>query len=173
MRRLSLLVAVCAAFPLAGWADAVNQKERTYSIKYRDGSVERFKVKWQALRDMEVHEDGGPSTFTHPIDDRTCHWSINARVERRVYMVNRLGQEFGLDALTRAYNSDFTNQGASFMLVGLRSENCNDARGRRESDWNNAAANLNGRFGAITEGDYQSLKNEILRDLKEGTLVEN
>jgi hypothetical protein len=57
--------------------------------------------------------------------------------------------------------------------VGLRSENCNDARGRRESDWNNAAANLNGRFGAITEGDYQSLKNEILRDLKEGTLVEN
>ncbi len=120
------------AFSIPIRAEEVQSKERFLTVKYKDGTTERYKLKWQALRDINVREDCGPAKPLEGkfVDDRRCHWDINARIERRLYIIARNGQTFAKEDAFRSFNSDFTNQGSSFLLVGLRSENCNDAADR-------------------------------------------
>jgi len=147
-------------------ADEVQSKERFLTVKYKDGAIERYKVKWQALRDMAVREDGGPAKPLEGkfVDDRRCHWDINARIERRLFIIARSGQTFAKEDAFRSFNSDFTNQGSSFLLIGLRSENCNDAAGRRNSDWNDARTHLLGAFERIANADFENVKADMRKD---------
>ena len=167
-----LAFAMAAAAPSR--ADVVQSKERFFTAKYKDGFTERYKVKWQALRDMSVQEHGGPAKplegkFT---DDRRCQWHINARIERRLYMVARNGQAFAKESAFRSYNSDFRNEGSSFVLTNLRPGNCNDTAARRGSDWNDARTKLLGAFAGVTEADFANLKKEMKKDAQLLEIVE-
>jgi hypothetical protein len=144
-------------------ADVATTKERAFTVKYKDGTLERYNVTWVAVYEPQVREDGHPAIplqgwFT---DTRQCHWSISSHVDRRVAIINKVGQSFSESGLSKTYNSDFTNKGADFMLLGFRSENCNDSMARRESDINNAKANLLTIFDGLVEADLQKLKAEV------------
>jgi len=76
-------------------------------------------------------------------------------------MINKVGESFAESSLSKTYNSDFTNEGSPFMVLGFRSKNCGDSRTRRESDINNAKTNLLKIFGGLVEADLQKLKNEV------------
>jgi hypothetical protein len=166
LRTRNLFVVLALLGALIGaqsFAETVQSKERTFALKYTDGTVEHYKVTWFATLDPEVHEDGHPA---EPLkgwltDTRQCHWSIASHIDRQVSMVNKVGQTFAQSSLSKTYSSDFTNKGSDFMVLGFRSENCNDAADRRNSDINNARANLNDVFGGIVDADLSRLKDEV------------
>jgi hypothetical protein len=153
----------CAFMATQSFAETVQTKERTFAVKYKDGTIERYKVTWFANLEVEVHEDGHPAVplsgqFT---DTRQCHWSTSSHIERQVAMINKVGQSFAQSALSKSYASDFTNQGSAFVVLNFRSENCNDASARRNSDISNARANLNNIFPGIVDADLSRLKAEV------------
>ncbi len=153
---LCVLCAMCTA-------QTVQTKERAFTVKYKDGTVERYKVDWTASMNVEVHEDGHPAIpgnfqFT---DTRQCHWSISGRIDRQVALINKLGQAFAQSVLSRTYSTDFANKGSDFMVLGFRSENCNDAAARRDSDINNAKSNLLHVFDSNVDADLAKLKLEM------------
>jgi hypothetical protein len=153
--RFLLVLATTVCMTLAAAAETVQTKERTFAVKYKDGTIEHYKVTWIATLDVEVHEDGHPAVplngwFT---DTRQCHWSLSSHIDRQVAMINKVGQEFAQSNLSRTYRSDFTGKGSDFQVFGLRPENCNDAAGRRNSDINDARKNLLNVFPGIMEAD--------------------
>jgi hypothetical protein len=157
---ISLIHVMCATYCVA---ETVQSKQRTFAIKYKDGTVEHYVVTWFATLELEVHEDGPPSEplkgwFT---DTRQCHWSMSSHIDRQVAMVNKVGQSFAQSSLSKSYSSDFTDKGNNFMVLAFRSENCNDSADRRNSNINNARANLNNVFDGIVEADLRRLKEEI------------
>jgi hypothetical protein len=168
MKPSLIVKAACFSLSLcfgmvAAQAEVATSKQRAFTVKYKDGTIERYNVSWAAIYDGEVHEDGHPAIplqgwFT---DTRQCHWSISSHIDRRVAMINKVGQSFAESNLSKTYNSDFTNKGSDFMVVGLRSENCGDSRPRRESDISNAKANLLNVFDGLVEADLLRLKSEV------------
>jgi hypothetical protein len=160
---LLMLTLLCSIAGALSFAETVQSKERTFTLKYKDGTIEHYKVTWLANLDVEVHEDGHPAEpfngwFT---DTRQCHWSVSSHIVRQVAMINKVGQTFAQSSLSKSYANDFTNKGSDFMVLGFRSENCNDAADRRNSDINNARANLNNIFEGIVAGDLSRLKDEV------------
>ena len=165
IKRVNLLAFVLVGILTAAQcvAETIQTTERAFAVKYKDGTVEHYKVTWLGIVDSEVHEDGHPSVplngwFT---DTRQCHWSISSHIERQVAMINRVGQTFAQSSLSKSYSSDFTNKGSDFMVLGFRSENCNDAADRRNSDIGNARSNIISIFGGIVEADLTRLKAEV------------
>jgi hypothetical protein len=144
-------------------AEQVSSSQRSVTVKYNTGSSEQYVVVWTADTVMNVGEDGGPAKPLegHFVDDRRCHWNIHGSVTRQVFLVNQLGQQFASPTLTRVYTKGQANEGASFILLGLRSENCGDARGRRESDYSNMKQLELGDFPATVETDFVSVKSEL------------
>jgi hypothetical protein len=164
-RLVSFLLIGAATFciTLNAFAETVMTKERTFAVKYKDGTVEHYKVTWVATLDTEVHEDGHPSEpfngwFT---DTRQCHWSLSSHIDRQVSMINKVGQEFAQSTLSRTYRSDFTGKGSDFQVFGLRPENCNDAAGRRNSDINDARKNVSSVFPGLVDADLVKLKADV------------
>lgn len=143
--------------------ETVQTKERTFAVKYKDGTIEHYKVSWVATLDVEVHEDGHPAEpfngwFT---DTRQCHWSIAAHIDRQVAMINKVGQSFAQSDLSRTYRSDFTNKGNEFQVFGFRPENCGDSAGRRNSDINDGRKNLMNVFPGLVDADLARLKADV------------
>ena len=50
------------------------------------------------------------------------------------------------------------------MWAGFRSENCNDAVGRRNSDWNDTKNKLLGAFEGVIKADLENVKKDIRSD---------
>jgi hypothetical protein len=143
--------------------ETIQTKERTFAVKYKDGTVEHYKVSWVATLDVEVHEDGHPAEpfngwFT---DTRQCHWSTAAHIDRQVAMINKVGQSFAQSDLSRTYRSDFTNKGSDFQVFGFRPENCGDSAGRRNSDINDGRKNLMNVFTGLVDADLVKLKADV------------
>jgi hypothetical protein len=141
-------------------AEDVQSSERLFAIKYKDGTLERYKVRWVAYANMDVREDGHPAV---PLkgwitDTRQCFWTITSHIDRRVYLLNKLGQEFSAQDLFRTYNTDFTNKGSDFVVLKFRSENCGDCAARRDSDFNNAKTNLRSVYDNAVKIDLDKLK---------------
>jgi hypothetical protein len=163
LRKSVLCGVMCVACTLLSAAQTVQTKERAFTVKYKDGTVERYKVDWAASMNVEVHEDGHPAIpanfqFT---DTRQCHWSISGHIDRQVALINKLGQAFAQSSLSKTYSTDFANKGSDFMVLGFRSENCNDAVDRRNSDINNAKSNLLNVFDGNVNADLAKLKREM------------
>jgi hypothetical protein len=158
-----LFFAATVCVTLNMFAETVQSKDRTFAVKYKDGTVEHYKVTWVATLDTEVHEDGHPAEpfngwFT---DTRQCHWSLSSHIDRQVAMINKVGQEFAQSSLSRTYRSDFTGKGSDFQVFGLRPENCNDAADRRNSDINDARKNVSSVFPGLVDADLVKLKADV------------
>lgn len=138
----------------------LNSDSRTFNVRFRDGSVILHKVVWHGVMDTWVREDGGPSTFTHPFDDRRCSWGASGAILRQVSVVIA-GQEYINNNLTAIFNASSENVGASFVLSSLRPENCNDCQDRRNSDFQNMRNTVNGMVQQVMTGDLPVVQNAI------------
>lgn len=167
---VALLVVTGAAHARAD--ETVGTREKTFRVKYKDGTVELYKARWSAVRHMDVREDGGPAKPFEGkfVDDRRCAWTINAYISRKVFLIAKTGKEFENNEKAKIFNADFTNQGSSFVLTNFRPENCNDAQGRRDSDYANSRTTLLNALPSIADRDFETLKSEYQQD---GTVVES
>ena len=162
-----LLVISLLSFPaLAGAQDTVESvktETRPLTVKYSNGRTEQYMVEWSGTVHNRHWESGGPAVplSGHFVDDRQCHWELTPKIVRKLYFVNANGDRFAKEDLTEAYNVTFANQGSSFMLIGLRSENCGDADARYRSDVNNAHTNLTQQWETMVNADFQKLVGQI------------
>ena len=164
--RYPIAAYLILAFAAIANSEVVQTSERTFRVRYKDGVVELYKVRWVATRDMSSREHGGPAKplegkFT---DDRRCEWSINGGITRTVSLVTRNGKEFINADKTKVFNSDFRNEGTSFDLTTLRPGNCNDTAARRDSDYNDARQKLLEAMGPIVSNDFEAVKREYRAD---------
>ncbi|HEX9947184.1 MAG TPA: hypothetical protein VGA98_06555 [Allosphingosinicella sp.] len=132
--------------------EELNNSSRVFRARLEDGSQVTYKAMWQGYVDLDTREDGRPSTWDHPFDDRRCHWSANGRIVRSVAVVIA-GQEYWNDSLTTAFSQGQQGIGSGLVLTELRPENCNDCRDRRESDFADMRNRVNGALAGIVEAD--------------------
>lgn len=132
--------------------EELNNSTRVFRARLQDGSNITYKAQWQGYAEFDTREDGGPSIWTHPIDDRRCHWSASGRIIRSVAVVVG-GQDYWNDSLTTAFSQGSQGEGSEFDLTQLRPENCNDCRDRRESDFANMRNRVNGALAGVVEQD--------------------
>jgi hypothetical protein len=168
MKRSSQIIAavLTISMPAISHAEVVQTAERTFRVRYRDGAVELYKVRWVATRDMASREHGGPAKPFEGkfVDDRRCEWNINGGITRTVSLITRNGKEVINEDKTRVFNSDFRNEGTSFDLATLRPGNCNDTAARRDSDYNDVRRQLTEAIGPTVSNDFETLKREYLTD---------
>ncbi|MBB5337840.1 hypothetical protein [Tunturiibacter gelidoferens] len=144
-------------------AQILQQDAKPITVVYMSGEVEHYVVKWTGSRDIEHHEDGHPS---EPLkgwitDTRQCHWSIATRIVRKLYLLNRNGQEYAQEELTTPLVENFANQGSDFILTQLRPENCGNANSRYESDVANSTKHVAELFPTNVAKDYQVVLNTL------------
>lgn len=154
--------------------EEVAQQDRSFRVRYSDGSQERYLVTYRGLVKLNAHESGGPAVpekFKF-IDDRQCHWSINSRIERTVYLIHRSGRQIPYEKLSIRWQVPFTNKGSDFVLTQLRSENCNDAWSRFLSDAENARARVRAELPDVLQGDTQTLQKAMSDELNGEVIVE-
>jgi hypothetical protein len=170
MRRLTLLtlagLAWCVMAVTANAQDTttmVKSDTRPFIVKYSDGRIEQYVAEWVGTVHNMHWESGGPAVpFSgHFVDDRTCHWELTPKITRKLYLVNANGERFAKEGLMEPYGATFANQGASFKVIGLRSENCGDADARYRSDVNNANVHLASKWETTIDSDFQQIMNEV------------
>jgi hypothetical protein len=163
LNTITLFAALSIFTPGVALAEAVQSSQGAFTVKYKDGTIERYNVTWVAVMDPSVREDGHPAIPLEGklTDTRQCYWSIAAHIDRQVFLVNKAGQQFAATTFYRTYNSDFVNKGSDFMLTALRSENCNDSRARRDSDIGNVRQSLRTAFDGVAKADRQKLIDEV------------
>lgn len=138
----------------------LNETVRTFKAEMKDGSRVTYKVSWQGYMDFDVREDGEPSTWTHPFDDRRCSWSITGRIVRSVAIVIA-GQNYIDPRLTQVLYKPVNNVGSSFSLANLHPENCNDCADRRNSDLQDMRSSVNGSLEGTADDDIQNVYKEL------------
>ena len=168
MRRPLMWCCFCLMlFACTATAEQLGTQERSFRVKYKDGTVELYKIRWIASRSINTVEEGEPAKPLEgkPFDTRRCRWNIDGGIMRRVLLVNKSGQEFAHDALTKVFTADFRNEGSSFVLLnGGRPENCNDAAPRRDSDFADAKRKIMDAFSATVEHDLAAVKKALMKD---------
>jgi hypothetical protein len=132
-------------------------------VTYSNGSVENYIGDWSALLDVQHWEDGHPAV---PLkgwltDTRQCHWSINGKIIRKLFLTNQAGEQFEKKDLAVVYDSTNANKGSDLQLIGLRPENCGDANERFNSDVNNGRIATRQHFPEVEKNDLETLKAAI------------
>jgi len=155
---------------MASWTEDLQTDTRVFRVKFGDQSVVTYRVRWSGHMDAWVREDGSPSTWDHPWDDRRCFWSATGYVKRQVMVVVG-GQDYMKPDLTTVFTTSHLGEGGSFVLTNLRPENCNDCQPRRDSDFSNVRNAVNGSLQATIGADLETVKSQIraLNDVVEVT----
>ncbi len=182
MKNFFLIAPLLLAVTQAAWAnierantdDEVIQQDRSFRVKYADGTQERYLVAYRGYVSQNAHESGGPAIpekFKF-VDDRQCHWTINSRIQRIVNLVHRSGRQIPYEKLSVRWQVPFTGKGSDFVLTQLRSENCNDAWPRFQSDVNDAKGRVRSEFPNVVAADTDTLKKLMSDELNGEVIVE-
>jgi len=163
-RRISV-VAIAAAIATtasAGFApksssEVVNKTERAFTLRFADGSKENYVVSYSGEVTVTWREDGQPSTLTHPIDNRQCHWEVSGAITRHVALISKTGVYARKD-LETVYAAAMANKGSDFKVVNLHSENCGEANDRRQSDVRNLQSRVRSDFNGTVAEDLKAVK---------------
>lgn len=158
-----MMALVPAVIAEVNTTETVRTETRPMTVKYSSGKTEQYIVEWTGTLRNHEWESGGPSKPAegHFVDDRQCHWELEPKITRKLYLVNEVGDHFAKEDLTTAYQVHFQNQGAGFMLVGLRSENCGDADARYRSDVNDGRKNIEAVFQSTVDSDLAKLISQV------------
>jgi hypothetical protein len=156
----------------AGSAEVVKEDTRPLFVRYSSGDSERYVVKWTGSLESNHWEDGHPAIplegkFT---DTRQCHWTINTQIVRKLFLINKVGEQFAKENLTTVLSLGSANQGSDFKLTQLRPENCGDAEARYQSDLKDARVAIGQAFNLVLEKDFQDLKT-IVKGWKDAVYV--
>lgn len=133
-------------------SEELNGDFRILKARLKDDSAITFKAQWQGYGDFAWSESGKASTWDHPFDDRTCHWTATGRIVRSIAIV-LAGQEYWRDDLTTAFTAASANQGSPFQFGDFQAENCGQCEARRESDFRNMREQINGALAGTMEQD--------------------
>ena len=170
---IAFMVFACLAVPNIE-AEEVISKESFFLIKFSDGAVEHYLVRWSGHARTDMREDGHPAVpakgwFT---DTRQCHWTVNGSITREVWLMSRSGRRFRADDFQKIYEKGKHNKGSDFVVIKLRSENCGDARTRRESDHNDMKNRVRADFPGTVVADLEQVKKDFKSDLEAVVEVE-
>jgi hypothetical protein len=158
-----LLLAVC----IGGTAVArdLANEDRTIAVRFSDGSVERYVVRYQAKLDSTIWEDGHPAEplkgrFT---DTRRCHWRANAAIEREACLTSRSGESFCRGQYSRILNTNVANQGAAgwSLRTGVHPENCGAARPRAQAEIDALERSTVASMRSVIDADQPVLQAEF------------
>lgn len=140
--------------------EVVQEEESFFLVTHSDGSRERYAVKWAGTLTARRWETGGPSLPFQGkfVDDRQCHWTIDALVTRRLFLLNAAEERFERPGDTTVLRVSFRNQGSSFSFETLRGQNCNDAARQFDGDRKSAGEAIRTDFGGVVDRDRQSVE---------------
>lgn len=158
----------------ANGEEEIAHQDRMFRARYADGTQERYLVAYRGIVKQYARESGGPAIPEQGkfIDNRQCHWNIDSRIERTVYLVHRSGRNIPYEKLSNRWQVPFTNKGSDFVLTQLRSENCNDAWARFASDVTNAKQRVNAEFVTVIASDLETLKKSLANELNGEVVAE-
>jgi hypothetical protein len=145
MKRTAL--SLCLAASLGAAAEVAGSKEKSYIVKYSDGTAERYKVKWTLNLATSRKEEGGsfvPYQGANQ-ENRRCTMSVASSVDRTVSMVTRLGQAIPLPGMNRTMNKE------------SRSSPCDDKRDKAVDDTRTLAMET---FDRVTNVDLEDIRKE-------------
>ena len=136
----------------------VQQQERSLMVEYRDGSRINHAVVFVGSVRVNRREESPPWTFGRaPVDERRCEWTVTPTIMRRTFVVLPGQGRAEKKDLTAVYSVPFTNQGSDWFVTVLTPDNCNDAKGRFDSDLNNAVAAVNRDMSSAMDKAYGDL----------------
>lgn len=138
----------------------VQEDSHPLIVRYANGTIERYIAKWTGNVRVLEWEDGEPATWTHPWDNRRCHWQIGTHIDRKLYLTNALGEQFAKEDMVKVYNTNLNNDGSS-LTIELRPENCNDTEARFQSDVKDATLHVQQQFQGKVASDLEALKTTI------------
>jgi hypothetical protein len=145
MTRAAL--SLCMAASLGAAAEVASTKEKSYIVKYTDGTAERYTVKW-TLNLATSRKEEGTSFVPYQgasNDNRRCTLSVASSVERTVSLVTRLGQAIPLPGMNRSLNKE------------SRSSPCDDKRDKAADDSRAVALET---FDRVTNVDLEDIRKE-------------
>jgi hypothetical protein len=146
--------------------DMVRDTKVAYVSTYPDGAKENVLVAYQASVYHRIWQSGRASTWDHLIDDRKCHVTISAKVERRAYIVSRSGINAPLDQYTEVYAADqYTDRGADRPWE-IYHTTCGEVMQRFLGYVKATKNNLNANFDKIIAGDGDSARTRLREMLK-------
>lgn len=148
---------------MASWSEELHADTRVFRVKFTDGNLVTYRVRWSGRMDAWVREDGGPATLLKPWDDRRCFWGATGVVLRQVSVVIA-GQDYEKRDLAQVFKQAHAGEGSEFKLVNLRPENCGDCQPRRESDFENIRSAVNDNLQTVINSDLENVK-QALRSL--------
>ena len=156
----AILSIATASAQAADWTESLETDSRVFRTKFKDKSVVTYRVDYSGHLNGHVREKGEPSTLLNPIDNRRCYWNGDGHILREVKVIVG-GQEYVKPDLTTVFKKGHTGEGSEFILPELRSENCNDSRPRRDSDFQNLRNAVNEGLQGVIHSDIEEVKNQI------------
>ena len=165
---MSFATTVLLVAPSLAVAQTVATKERSYIVKYQDGTSETYVARYSASVNDNIWEDGHPSIPAKGwfVDTRQCHWHITSQIQRDVCLVSKAGQQFCQGALTRLFGTDYAGKGSDFVVLKLAPEDCGGARPRHDSDVNNVKQVVAQSIDGVVQKDSQQLEADLKTQLK-------
>lgn len=157
MLVLVVLTALLLTSHAMAQAETVRETQRTVEVHYEDGFVERYVVVYLGELNHSWHEIGRPSSWTHPVDTRTCHWNTTVSIQRDVYLLTRQGARAIYEPFTTRFETSYAGRSAGFSLHQLQAVNCNQAAPARQSDLRAARAAITHEFDEIVRRDLETM----------------
>jgi hypothetical protein len=174
MRRIySILFLLTSQSVLLGQG-TLPEAARVLSVTRSDGTTEKYVAKWTGTVDSGRWESGGPAVPLQAkfLDDRQCHWTISARIVRRIYLENADGELFESKDSAVPLSVDLAGDGAELNLSTLSGENCGQAEGSYRRDIDRAQQRVRDRFEEIVSADLETVK-RLMKSWDDVTEVES
>ena len=161
-----VVLALSAIIPGASLAaDEVKTETQTLLVKYSDGTTERHIVKYTAFFEGSRWESGKPSTWKHPVDDRQCHWSMHAYVERDIGMVDHSGHTSWRNEWHRVFDQPIVNRAPGLGIkTGFQGVNCGRVGGDIDGQMAALRDQVADSLPNIMDGDRKEVANELQGD---------
>jgi hypothetical protein len=150
------------------------EMSRVLSVTRSDGRTEKYVATWTGTVDSGRWESGGPAVPLQGkfLDDRQCHWTISARIVRRIHLENADGELFESKDSAVPLSVELAGDGAELNLSTLSGENCGQAEGSYRRNMDDAQQRVRDRFEEIVAADLETVK-KLMKSWDKVTAVES
>ena len=159
MYRLLIAIAIGLVFIVSSfagtWEDGstfVRKATKIYKVEYQNGDRGRFLIEFAAYVYARLHEDGSPSRWNHPIDTRRCSYIVQARVERKGYILIG-GQQIESKDMAKLFGPKAVGGGDASTLENILGihKPCSDYKGEFDRKKEEAKNRVKDMFGFFVD----------------------
>ena len=141
--------------PLGIAAEVVNTRERSFVVRYKDDTTERYAVKWTLDVAAKSREEGSAFVpYQGAVENRRCAWSVDTNVERKVSLVTRLGEPIPVGGMSR----NLAGERGKAAISGSQPGGCAGAKSEAEAAITEARRTSMASFEKLAEDDFQELQ---------------